>query len=152
MSSSYRTPNFPVRPYHSAKMRSKSQVVVDDDEIVWWRAADTHRWRKAAFHCSLRRALIAEAARQGRYRTWTDRTGKKEKTRSRGDCGPRGDEDVTSYHPQQNVGRDPIISLNYVEQVIPSGLSSGHIGPGKHSRYVPIRITPSSIFHHADVR
>lgn len=110
MSSSFRTPNFPIRTYDNGKKRSKSQVVVDADEIVWWRAADTDRWRRAAFHCSLRGAMIAKAARQGRYSTWAEKIGKKGKkvkSRSRGDCGPRGPDDITAYHPQQNVGSAP---------------------------------------------
>ncbi|KAL8750186.1 MAG: hypothetical protein Q9184_006514 [Pyrenodesmia sp. 2 TL-2023] len=92
------TPELPLRLYNSGSKRKWGQTAIDADEWAWWRSADDESWLRAAFHHVLREAMIYEASHQGTYRTWVV----KNKTFSRGDCGPWGQSDVTAYHPQQN--------------------------------------------------
>ncbi|KAL8750046.1 MAG: hypothetical protein Q9184_006566, partial [Pyrenodesmia sp. 2 TL-2023] len=93
-----KTPRHPLRLYNDGKPKSKGQAAIDDNGYAWWRAEEDQPWQKAAFHRDLRRALIREAGQQGTYRTWTNSKGNRV---SRGDCGPHGPDDITSFHRQQ---------------------------------------------------
>ncbi|KAL8750047.1 MAG: hypothetical protein Q9184_006567 [Pyrenodesmia sp. 2 TL-2023] len=97
------SPILPLRLYYDGAKKRKGQSAVDAGGWAWFRHNPTDDWRKAAFHHDLRPALIREASLQGSYRSWTDTKGK---AHTRGDCGPWGPDDITSYHPQQIWGLD----------------------------------------------
>ncbi len=97
------SPILPFRLYYDGAKKRTGQTVVDAGGWAWFRESVTDDWRKAAFHSDLRKALIREAGLRGSYRSWSDSEGK---THSRGDRGPWGPDDVTSYHPRQDWGLD----------------------------------------------
>lgn len=97
------SPILPLNLYYDGAKKRKGQSAVDAGGWAWFRETPTDDWRKAAFHHDLRLALIREASLHGSYRSWTDTKGK---AHTRGDYGPWGPDDITSYHPQQNWGLD----------------------------------------------
>lgn len=100
-------PKLPLYPYNGGKKKHKGQAATDADGWAWWRRVEGEPWQQAVFHSVLRSALIAEAARQGTYMNWTV---SKDRTCSRGDYGPLGPQDVTSFEPRQDWTGDRALS------------------------------------------